>query len=180
MAFRPAEREEGARAPHPEMAFAADAFAAAQRYQLVVDRPRNTSFKSLPYKYIGSRFFRHGIVNYANWMCLVADKIVIDIGAEAKALRAAHPFAIDRDRHEGRILDDDPAHLGRGDQPVGAVGFPAEYGGKQSYQGLTADRRALIVPHALAVDSHVQIAAQGWHAVCGIRRRRHGFRAEMR
>ena len=84
--------------------------------------------------------------------------LVIDIGPEAQDLLAPGAFDHQLDRHEGCIVDTDSAFLYRGHKEI-VIPVAPDDGGKQPHHRLPSDRRAQVMPAAIAGDTHIDIAA---------------------
>src|SRR5438874_485203 len=152
-----AEPEKHAIAPYAELLLARDPLLMAKLGQFVEDRPREAGFEARAHQDIGrggpvlSGFDAQRVIRSRRHN-------LVEIGPEDQLLIAARALHFDLDRDEGRVLDHDAAAFGGGHQPVAAVGFAAQYGGEQLDQGDAVDRRAPIIPGAVAGDPHVEVA----------------------
>ena len=83
---------------------------------------------------------------------------VVQIGAKPEDLAVTYAFGVAFDRREGGVVDQDPAALGRRDQPVFARVVALQDGRKELDQRLACNRRALVEPGAVAGDANIEVA----------------------
>src|SRR5436309_11656884 len=152
-----AETEKHAAAPYAELLLVRDPLLMAKLGQLVEHRPGEAGFEARAHQDIG----RGGPVRSgfdAQRVIRPRGHNLVEIGPEDQLLIATRALHFDFDRDEGRVLDHDTAAFGGGHQPVAAVVFAAQHGGEQLDQGDAVDRRAPIIPGAVAGDPHVELA----------------------
>ena len=100
---------------------------------------------------------------------------LIDIGAEGQNLGWPNAGPAEFDGHKRRVLDFDPAALGRGLQEEISTCLAPQDRGKQAHQFLASDWAAAIEPGAIALDDKRQIAAVLRFAVGPWCRARQGY-----
>ena len=84
-----------------------------------------------------------------------SDHRVAAVEPEGDPARPAFALARHLDRAEGGGIDLDLELLDRRDEHVAAVGLAPQDGGEQPDHRRTADRRALVIPGAVAGDPHL-------------------------
>ena len=137
-----------------------DPFFQPQVHQLVVNWTRDARLEALFDGDVGGGAAGDGIGNDREGMRVIEGGDFVDVRAEAQDLLPAAAFGHQFDGDEGRVFDDDAAHLGRRDQPVVADLVAGEHRGEQADELFAADGRAVVIPGAIAADAHVEIAAQ--------------------
>lgn len=125
--------------------------------QLVIDRPGKLGLQTMADFDSGRRTFAHldhpqGMTNTGNH-CVPAVELECDLALGAEALR------LHLDSPEGRSFDIDFKLFDRCHQDVRSVRFSPEYGREQPHHGRPVDGRPLVIPGAVAGDSHLAVAA---------------------
>src|SRR5262245_24479203 len=90
----------------------------------------------------------------------VQGHLLVQIGAEHQRLPLALARGVNLNGRKRHIIDADSGPFHRRYQPIVAVIFSPQYGGKQLHQWFAANRRTMIEPRTVMADAHVDIAAE--------------------
>ena len=133
----------------------------AELDQLIVDRARQPRLEPRPQLDIGDQRVPTARPRWRARAsgCSGPDRHpLVEIAAQAQALRAAAAGSVELDRDERHVLDLDPSALDRRHQPVAAVRRAPQHAGEQLDQRDSPDRRTLVPPGAVARDGEPERA----------------------
>ena len=123
------------------------------------NRPARASSASRPWRTSKRGDGPCSVCDDAQRMLGVEDDGVAAVEPEGDAAIAPFAFALHLDRAEGGAFDLDVELFDGRDQHVAAVGLAPEHGREQPDHRRPADRRALVIPGAVARDPHARMAA---------------------
>src|ERR1700757_386872 len=153
-----AQPKKDAFAPYPELYRIADLFLCAAINEFIKYRLCEPRFEAGTDENIGSRLTTRSGLDAQRIVGPHRHKFV-EISTEHQFLVAAFALEFHLDREKRDVLDLDAAALRRSDEPIAAIGFPAQNGGEQLDERQALDGRPAIIPNAVACDAHCEIAA---------------------
>src|SRR5690606_33024724 len=154
------EREEDTARPDAEMPLAVQFVLRPEIDETVEGLAVDQRLEATADMDIGRGFAARSIEHEAERVLRPGNRLLAKIGDEGEDLLTPLALCPQVHRHEGRVIDGDANLLAGGDEEI-PIPLALQDRGEKLDKGGSADRRAEIVPRAVAGDADVEIAAEG-------------------